>query len=399
MTAPFDLVLGGLPRFTAEARWAARLVDRYARLLPFRTLTDARGRRPTVADVRGDSPVVLVQADPEAYLVPLAAHRLLEAVEAPGRNLVLPVTNEPWTEEARGAPGFTYHTPSLLEEAARLLATRPSALRAASAPRSPVYAVRREALRRLPGRLALEEVPEAAHQAGGVFIDPGAYLHRYGEMGGQAREDLVSKVPAGTAAALDVGCARGETARALKRAGVRRVIGIEPDAADAARAAGVCDRVLAIPLEEVQEEFSGQFDAVLFADVLERLADPSAALARVRPWLSRRGVVIASVPNLGHWSVIGDLLEGRFDYVSCSNLSGAHVRFFTRRTLEDLFEASGYRVESIDAVTLPASPEGAGKLELLASLPGASRDLSASEFIAVARPDGASSSLRPFLSS
>ncbi|HSP94847.1 MAG TPA: methyltransferase domain-containing protein, partial [Thermoanaerobaculia bacterium] len=313
MIGAFDVVLGGVPRFDAEARWAARIVDRYARLLPYRTLTDTRGRRPTVADARGDAPVVLVQADPEAYLVPLAAGRLMESVEA-GRSLVLPVTNEPWTEEARCAPPFAYHTPSLLEEAARYVAAQPAAVRPAASPRSPVYAVRRDALRGLPAGLALDEVPEEAHRGGGgVFIDPGAYLHRYGEMDGQPREDLVAMVPAGAAAALDVGCARGETARALKRAGVERVVGIEPDAADAAQAARVCDRVLATPLEEVREEFPGQFDAVLFGDVLEHLGDPSAALARVRPWLSERGVLVASVPNLGHWSVIADLLEGRFD--------------------------------------------------------------------------------------
>ena len=392
MTSPFDLVLGGIPRFQAEARWAARIVDRYARLLPYRTLTDTRGRPPTVADARGDAPVVLVQADPEAYLVPLAAWRLVESVQA-GRSLVLPVTNEPWTEEARCAPPFAYHTPSLLEEAARYVAAEPSVARPAASPRSPVYAVRREALHGLPPGLALDEVPEEAHRGGGgVFIDPGAYLHRYGEMDGQAREDLVAMVPAGAAAALDVGCARGETARALKRAGVARVVGIEPDAADAAQAARVCDRVVAAPLEEVREEFPGQFDAVLFGDVLEHLGDPSAALARVRPWLSERGVLVASVPNLGHWSVIADLLEGRFDYVPYSILSGTHIRFFTRRTLRDLFEASGYRIETIETVTFPASPEGAVKLRLLASIPGASQDLSAAEFLAVARPDGALSS-------
>ena len=392
MIGAFDVVLGGVPRFDAEARWAARIVDRYARLLPYRTLTDTRGRRPTVADARGDAPVVLVQADPEAYLVPLAAGRLKESVEA-GRSLVLPVTNEPWTEEARCAPPFAYHTPSLLEEAARYVAAQPAAVRPAASPRSPVYAVRRDALRGLPAGLALDEVPEEAHRGGGgVFIDPGAYLHRYGEMDGQPREDLVGMVPAGAAAALDVGCARGETARALKRAGVERVVGIEPDAADAAQAARVCDRVLATPLEEVREEFPGQFDAVLFGDVLEHLGDPSAALARVRPWLSERGVLVASVPNFGHWSVIADLLEGRFDYVPYSILSGTHVRFFTRRTLRDLFEASGYRIETIETVTFPASPEGAVKLQLLASIPGASEDLSAAEFLAVARPDGALSS-------
>ena len=34
--------------------------------------------------------------------------RLLEGVASPGRDLVLPVTNEPWSEEARGSPAFTY---------------------------------------------------------------------------------------------------------------------------------------------------------------------------------------------------------------------------------------------------------------------------------------------------
>jgi len=383
----FDIVIGGVARFEAEAPWAWRLIHRYARGLPFAVRTDARGRRPGVADARGEAPIVLVQADPEAFLLPEAARRLLEAVATPGRDLVLPVTNEPWSEEARGSPAFAYHTPALLEEAVRQVASQPGPIRPAAEPRSPVFAVRREVLCGLPDGLPLDEVPEEAHRRGRrVFIDPGSYLHRYGDMDGQARADLVSRIPAGAASALDVGCSRGETARLLRKAGVTRVVGIEPDAGDAADAAKRCDRVLTVPLEDVREEFSGQFDAVLFGDVLEHLRDPAAALARVRPWLSPRGVVVASVPNLGHWSVIGDLLEGRFDYVPYSILSGTHVRHFTRQTLGDLFEASGYRVESIGTVTFAPSPEGAAKLKVLAAIPGASEDLSTAEFLVTARP-------------
>jgi 2-polyprenyl-3-methyl-5-hydroxy-6-metoxy-1,4-benzoquinol methylase len=383
----FDLVIGGVARFEAEAPWAWRLIHRYARGLPFAVRTDARGRRPSVADARGEAPVVLVQADPEAYLLPEAALRLLDAIAIPGRDVVVPVTNEPWSEEARGAPAFAYHTPTLLEEAVREVASRAAPIRRGSAPRSPVFAVRREVLAGLPSSLPLDDVPEEAHRRGHrVFIDPGAYLHRYGDMDGQARADLVARIPAGAASALDVGCSRGETARLLRKAGITRVVGIEPDAGDAAQAARLCDRVIGVALEDVREEFPGQFDAVLFGDVLEHLVDPSAALARVRPWLSPRGVVVASVPNLGHWSVLGDLLEGRFDYVPYSILSGTHVRFFTRRTLHDLFEASGYRVDSIETVTFPPSPRGAEKLELLASIPGASEDLSTAEFLVTATP-------------
>jgi SAM-dependent methyltransferase len=387
VTPPFDLVLGGVARFEAEAPWAWRLLRRYGRLLPYREWTETRERRPTVGDARGSSPVVLAHADPEAYLVPHAARQLIHAIGPEERDLVLPVTNEPWTEEARFAPPFAYQTPALLEESARFLGAHAPAPWRAVLPRSPVFAVRRRVLSELPASTPLDEVPEEAGRRGfGVFVCPAAYLHRYGEMDAQCRRDLVSLIPPEAAAALEVGCARGETARALRESGVKRIVGIEPDEEDAAAAARLCDRVLPVPLEEVREEFPGQFDAVLFGDVLQHLIDPLAALERVRGWLSPRGVVVASVPNFGHWSLIVDLLEGRFDYVPYSILSGTQVRFFTRRTLNDLFEASGYRIETVRAVVPSPSPEGAVKLEVLASLSGASKDLDVAEFLVVARP-------------
>ena len=172
-----------------------------------------------------------------------------------------------------------------------------------------------------------------------------------------------------------------------RAAGGATITGIEPDTEDAAAAARVYDRVIASRLEDVREDFAGRFDAILFGDVLEHLSDPSDALVLVRPWLSERGVVVASVPNIGHWSIVDDLLRGRFDYIPYSILSGTHVRFFTRSTLRDLFEASGYRVLEIGAQVLPAPPEGAKRRDRLAGFPGASPDLDVTEFIVVACPD------------
>ena len=54
-------------------------------------------------------------------------------------------------------------------------------------------------------------------------------------MDAQAREDLAAQLPAGARAVLDVGCSRGATASALRERGVQRIVGIEPDAEDAAR--------------------------------------------------------------------------------------------------------------------------------------------------------------------
>jgi 2-polyprenyl-3-methyl-5-hydroxy-6-metoxy-1,4-benzoquinol methylase len=384
----FDYILGGVPRFAAEAAWARRLIERQARELRPQSQTRLWGRHPLVRDAAGRAPLVLIQADPEAYLLPAAAHRLLAVLEREECPVALPVTNEPWSDETRCAPPFAYHTPSLLSEAVAFVAAQTRALRRAEAPVASVFAARREVLRALPADLPLEGVPREAVRLGfSAWIDSGAYVHRYAEMDGQARGDLAAKVPPGARAVLDVGCARGVTAAILRSAGVARVVGIEPDPADAAEAARACDRVIRGGLEETMEDFPGEFDAILFGDVLEHMPDPAAALAKVRSWLSPRGALIASVPNLGHWSVIADLLEGRFDYVPYSILSGTHIRFFTRRTLVDLFEASGYRVETIETVTFPPSPLGARKLAALQAMPGASPDLEAAEFIAVAKAD------------
>jgi SAM-dependent methyltransferase len=384
----FDLVIGGVPRFGAEAPWAWRIVRKLSRGIPARAVSEVRGRQPLVADVPGESPFVLVWADPEAYLPPSAAERLVSTLDAfLAADLVLPVSNEGWTEEVRRAPAFAYSTPSGLLEAARLVADSGGPPFPLSSPRSPVYAARRPALASLPATLPLEDAPSAVRLAGGrALADPRAYLHRYGEMDAQSREDLAARIPAGARAVLDVGCSGGNTAPALRRLGVTRIVGIEPDAEDAAVAARVYDRVLTTTLEDVPAgEFSGEFDVVLFGDVLEHLVDPSDALVHVRPWLSSRGVVIASVPNVGHWSIVADLLAGRFDYIPYSLLSGTHVRHFTRTTIRDLFEASGYSIVSVDTVRLPPSPEGAATLALLSTWPEASEDLAVAEFIVVAK--------------
>ncbi len=382
-------MLGGVPRFAAEGPWAFRLARRFASQASAKEVLEVRGRRPTVADAGGNAPFVLVWADPEAYLAPAAAHRLIATLDAfADADLVLPVSNESWMEETRRAPAFAYSTPTGLAEAAERAAGCRDLPFSVGCPRSPVFAARRVSLVALPPDLPLDEAPGAISASGGRAVaDPGAYLHRYAEMDAQARGDLAAKLPEGARSVLDVGCSRGATAEALRRRGVVRIVGVEPDPGDAAEAARVYDRVLARTLEAVPtDEFAAEFDGVLFGDVLEHLVDPSDALVRVRPWLSPAGVVVASVPNVGNWAIVADLLAGRFDYVPYSILSGTHVRHFTRRTIGDLFEATGFRVESIDTVTLPVSPEDAARLSRLSEWPGASEDLAATEFLVVARP-------------
>jgi len=330
---------------------------------------------------------VFVCADPEALVPPAVQERLLErlAGSAGTADLIFPVSNEAPTVELRRAPSVVYLTISDLDEVAAAMADDSPLVRSAGEP-FPVFAVRRSLLAAVGTDRVLSDVPAAVAAAGGkIAIDPGAYVHRYGAMDASVRSDLVAKLPDACRRVLDVGCSQGATAEALRAAGVEEIVGIEPDPGDAAVAERVYDRVVREYLADVREAWEGRFDAILFGDVLEHLPDPSEALVAVRPWLSARGRVIASVPNAGNGSIIADLLRGRWDYVPYSTLSGTHVRFFTRKTIADLFAACGYAVESIDAVPFSPTPRVASVIQKLRSLPGGSPDLEMLEFIAVGR--------------
>ena len=87
--------------------------------------------------------------------------------------------------------------------------------------------------------------------------------------------------------------------------------------------------------------------------MLEHTRRPDELLAAFRTHLAPRGTVIASVPNFAHWYPRLRVLSGRFDYDTRGILDRDHVRFFTRRSFEQLAKRSGFAIRRRDAVGLP----------------------------------------------
>lgn len=148
---------------------------------------------------------------------------------------------------------------------------------------------------------------------------------------------------------LDVGCATGYLAAALIERGCG-VTGIEldPEAARQAEERGV--RVFAGDVEnmDLDEHLSGEvFDVMIFGDVLEHLRDPLRALRRLEPFLREGGHVVASIPNVAHGSVRLALMQGRFRYQRLGLLDDTHLRFFTRESVERLFEDAGFLITDL----------------------------------------------------
>lgn len=146
---------------------------------------------------------------------------------------------------------------------------------------------------------------------------------------------------------LDVGCGTGTITSTLRDALSLDVVGVEPHPERAEQARTERLNVITGVYDQTFAQRNEKFDYILFADVLEHLVDPAEMLREVKNSLAPDGRVLASIPNVAHWSVRAQLLFGNFNYKPTGIMDATHLRWFTRRSVRRLFEAAGYEVEDI----------------------------------------------------
>jgi 2-polyprenyl-3-methyl-5-hydroxy-6-metoxy-1,4-benzoquinol methylase len=151
---------------------------------------------------------------------------------------------------------------------------------------------------------------------------------------------------------LDAGTASGYLGKVWRGQG-HYVAGIEFDAATGEKARQYYDVFEVANLENYEFFARGEYDYIVFADVLEHLRDPAAVLRRCIPCLKESGKIIISVPNIANWIIRLGLLFGKFDYMDRGILDRTHLRFFTARSLKQLMEEVSCDVEEIIPTPLP----------------------------------------------
>jgi GT2 family glycosyltransferase/2-polyprenyl-3-methyl-5-hydroxy-6-metoxy-1,4-benzoquinol methylase len=165
------------------------------------------------------------------------------------------------------------------------------------------------------------------------------------------RTAVADLVPETAAVVVDVGCGGGALGAYLKKTRPSlRVYGIEPVAEQAARASRWLDGVAAGVAEDGVPQGWPRPDCVIFADVLEHLPDPWSVLQRWHDELAPGGVVVVSVPNVAHVSVVAPILGGRWDYAEAGVLDRTHLRFFTLETALALVQKAGLEVGRVERV-------------------------------------------------
>jgi 2-polyprenyl-3-methyl-5-hydroxy-6-metoxy-1,4-benzoquinol methylase len=153
---------------------------------------------------------------------------------------------------------------------------------------------------------------------------------------------------------LEVACAHGRMTKYLREQLQCRVTILEKDA-DAARSA----EPFASDAKLIGEEWGDlernawsdylrrerkSFDCIVFADILEHLSDPEEILGRSTEFLREGGSLWVSVPNIGHNSIVIELLDDRFEYRDLGLLDRTHIHFFSESSLLNLVRGAGLRV-------------------------------------------------------
>lgn len=161
---------------------------------------------------------------------------------------------------------------------------------------------------------------------------------------------MVSFLPDSVRVVLDVGCSSGLFLRTLSE-----MYGVETWGVDLLEQETLMFKPTHYIRQSIEDAMpslpDGRFDAIVLNDVLEHLWNPGDVLCLLRQKLSPKGVIVASIPNVLHHSLLRGLLLGRdWEYQDYGILDRTHIRFFTRKSIIRLIESAGFEVRRIQGI-------------------------------------------------
>lgn len=166
------------------------------------------------------------------------------------------------------------------------------------------------------------------------------------------RTEMLKYLPDSAQKILDVGCAEASFGALIKEKNNAEVWGIELNSEIAECAKEKIDKVLVGDIsEKITELPDNYFDCIFFNDVLEHLYDPYTLLKQIKYKLNNEGIIICSLPNIRHCPVLKDLiLNKQWKYNEHGVLDFTHIRFFTQKSIIEMFENLDYSILKIEGI-------------------------------------------------
>lgn len=167
-----------------------------------------------------------------------------------------------------------------------------------------------------------------------------------------SRPEMSKFVPVDAKNILDIGCGEGFFVASLNKNNNFESWGVEINQKVAEIAKNNLDKVLVGNISDLLISIpNNYFDCIVFNDVLEHMENPYQVLEKIKTKLSSSGVIICSIPNVRHVRVLRDLLfKKQWKYEESGILDKTHLRFFTKKSIKDMFINAGYHILEIKGI-------------------------------------------------
>jgi len=150
---------------------------------------------------------------------------------------------------------------------------------------------------------------------------------------------------------LDIGCGQGYVAEEMAKK-AERVVGVD-QYIRASSNPKIEFRKFNLDSDDVPVPVS-DFDQIFMLDVIEHLRDPEVFMERLRDAAAnKRPEIILTTANIGFLVTRMALLLGEFNYGRKGILDRTHTRLFTFRSLRELFEQTGFKIEEMRGIPAP----------------------------------------------
>jgi 2-polyprenyl-3-methyl-5-hydroxy-6-metoxy-1,4-benzoquinol methylase len=302
---------------------------------------DRRKNVGEAAAVVGDEHVLVV-TDPLFVPSPGLADKLLRALNTSGAEAAVPVSNEAVHPQQKAAPPAPYLTLRELDDSARAMSPAGPTTVTWDDSDPGVFLCRVEWLEGITGPST------RALKGRKVAIASDTFVHRWPAMRAATREDLLPFIDPDAKSILEIGCGEGSLGALVKQRQKCRYVGVEIDRDAAAVAGPRLDDVYCGDVNEIMEILEEHFDVIVCSEIVEHIEDPWSLLMGLRRVCRPGGRIVMSVPNVANATVVADLLQGRFDYTYIGLVCAGHMRFFTRRSIEEMMAIAGWKIERIE---------------------------------------------------
>lgn len=187
----------------------------------------------------------------------------------------------------------------------------------------------------------LEQLNQGNIVASGLqWVRHGIY-YQFDDYYGFTRHDILKYIPPSAKHILDVGCARGFTGELIQKSFDCYVTGIELNPVIAKEASTRLHQVITGDILDI--ELKDTYDTIIATEVIEHLTNPTQFIEKLCKALQPTGRIILTTPNIGHYSIVQDLISGYWDYIPTGLLCYTHIRFFTKNSLVNWIQDWGIK--------------------------------------------------------